>query len=75
MTDLHNGCPSKTKTSPVRRVDDGVFCQSLAVQLSWSDAEKKPQLVTEVLPGLTELFQTQGNFGNFGDDLFFSFPP
>lgn len=39
-----------------------VFCQNLVVQLGGSDAEEKPQLVTEVLPGLTELLQTQGRF-------------
>lgn len=57
MTCLHNVCPSKTKTSLVRRV-----ARALAVQLGRSDAEKKPQLVTELLPGLMELFQTEGHF-------------
>lgn len=36
------------------------FARALAVQLGRSDAEKKPQLVTELLPGLLELFSNRG---------------
>lgn len=73
--DSHTGCPSKTKTRLVQRVDDAVFCQSLVMQLGRSDAETKPQLVTEVLPGLEELLQTQGHFCNHDLLDFFSLSP
>lgn len=49
------------------------FARALTVQLGQSDAEKKPQPVTEVLPGLLQPSQTEGHFCNFADDFFSPF--